>query len=171
MHFLRHALPEFDGEADLTGTLIIGIGNRFRGDDALGCILADQLKEHGFNAMEHSGEPASLMDAWQGYDPVILIDCVFSGAAPGTIHHFDLQQDKLPADFAKPTTHAVGIAEAVEFARVLGKLPPHIEFYGVEGAAYESGESLTPAVKKAAEELKEKILTTEITENTERSQS
>ncbi len=135
-------------------SLIIGIGNRFRSDDALGPLVVDELKACGLPAIEHSGEPAGLMDAWQGYDHVILVDAVFSGGEPGTIHYYDLTQKTLPADFAKPTSHAVGIAEAVEFARVLNKLPKKIEFYGVEGKAFGMREGeLTPDVTKAMKEI------------------
>lgn len=133
--------------------LVIGIGNRYRGDDALGPMVADELKSAGFNAMEHSGEPAGLMESWKGHDRVILVDAVFSGGAPGTIHQFDLKVEKLPANFAKPTSHATGVAEAVEFARVLGKLPDKTEFIGVEGNDYSSGEQLSAEVKKAMQEV------------------
>lgn len=132
---------------------VIGIGNRFRGDDAVGCWLAERLEAAGFDTLEHSGEPASLMDAWQGRADVILLDAVFSGAEPGTLHTFDLTVDTLPASFAKPTTHAIGVAEAVEFARVLGKLPPRLMFYGIEGQSYDSGVALSPPVAAAADEL------------------
>ncbi len=137
--------------------LVIGIGNRFRGDDALGPVVADELEKRGIRVIEHSGEPASLIDAWQGYDHVILVDAVFSGEEPGTTHHFDLSCQRLPVNFAKPTTHAVGVAEAVEFARVLNKLPPVIEFYGVEGLGYEHGAGLSAQVDAGMRTLIEKL--------------
>jgi hydrogenase maturation protease len=112
----------------------------------------------GVMVIEHSGEPAGLMEAWQGFEHVILVDAVFSGDDAGTIHYFDLSEEKLPASFAKPTSHAVGVAEAVEFARVLGKLPPKIEFYGIEGKDYDSGEKLTPIVRSAMGNLLNKII-------------
>ena len=138
--------------------LIIGVGNRSRGDDAVGCLLAEELAASGVMAIEHGGEPASLIDAWQGWEGVILVDAVFSGAMPGTTHHFDLTGEALPASFAKPTTHAVGVAEAVELARALGKLPPCVEFYGVEGQSYDYGYPLTAPVCEAMGALKEKLL-------------
>lgn len=136
-----------------TRPLVIGIGNRFREDDAVGCLLAERLEAAGFETLEHSGEPASLMEAWQGRANVILLDAVFSGAAPGTLHVFDLMVETLPASFAKPTTHAIGVAEAVEFARVLGKLPARLAFYGIEGQSYGSGTALSSPVVVAAEAL------------------
>lgn len=129
----------------------------------MGCLLADRLREVALpcvTVVEHTGEPVSLMDAWQGLARVVLIDAVFSGgnAEAGTLYYFDLNSEKLPASFAKPTTHAFGIAEAVEFARVLGKLPEHIAFYGIEGQSYGSTDQLSDAVRRAADALLKRIV-------------
>lgn len=138
-------------------SLVIGIGNRHRGDDAFGPLIADALTARGINAIEHSGEPAGLMECWQGCQHVILVDAVFSGAAPGTLHAIDLIARKLPAAFAKPSSHAVGIAEAVEFARVLNKMPETMHFFGIEGAHYTHGAPLSTAVAQARTHIIEKI--------------
>jgi len=137
-------------------TLIIGIGNRFRGDDALGCILADRLQTLSSSSVEvitHSGEPASLIDLWQEKACVILVDAVSSRAKAGTIHHIDLQAQGLPDDFRSYSTHAFGIAEAVELARVLYKLPPKTIFYGVEGKSFGANEELSPEMTAALEDV------------------
>jgi hydrogenase maturation protease len=142
-------------------TLVIGIGNRFRGDDALGCRVADELRESApanADIIEHDGEPAALIDCWQGRQWVILIDAVSSGAGPGTIHHFDLRAQALPGGFRAFSTHAFGIAEAIELARVLEKLPPRLEFYGVEGKSFAAASQLSEELKAAAMELRRLIL-------------
>ena len=140
--------------------LIIGIGNRFRGDDALGCVLADQIKELAAPDVEvitHSGEPASLIDLWQSRDCVILVDAVSSRALAGTVHYIDLQKHGLPDQFRSYSTHAFGIAEAIELARVLEKLPPKIVFYGVEGKSFSATETISPEILLAMEETKKRI--------------
>ena len=137
-------------------TMIIGIGNRFRGDDALGCILADRLQALSSSSVEvitHSGEPASLIDLWQDKTCVILVDAVSSRAKAGTIHHIDLKEQGLPDDFRSYSTHAFGIAEAVELARVLDKLPAKIVFYGVEGKSFAANEELSPEMTAALEDV------------------
>ena len=160
----------------LSRTLIIGIGNRYRGDDALGCLLADKIKQalsneqlmnkrtnkltNTIDIIEHDGEPAALIDCWQGYDTAILIDAVSSGTTAGTIHHIDLQTQALPDQFRSYSTHAFGIAEAVELARVLDKLPPKILFYGIEGESFAADTKLSDTLKKAATLLLQQILHT-----------
>lgn len=144
-------------------TLIIGIGNRYRGDDALGCLMADDLKGlANCDVIEHDGEPASLIDVWQGRARVIMIDAVSSGAPAGTIHRIDLQTQALPDKFRSYSTHAFGIAEAVELARVLGKLPPSIVFYGVEGESFAADTNLSQTLRNSLEVLKRAIADEEI---------
>ncbi len=144
-------------------TLIIGIGNRFRGDDALGLLVAEAIQKEAPSAVkviEHSGESASLIEAWQGYERVILIDAVRSGCQEGTLHFIDLTAQALPDHFHFHSTHAFGVAEAVELARVLGKLPASIVFYGVEGKSFGYQESLSVNFRKAVGELSREILAT-----------
>ncbi len=142
-------------------TLIIGIGNRYRGDDALGCLIADEIKVGNTTdaeVIEHDGEPASLIDLWHNRPCVFLIDAVSSGAKAGTIHQIALQDQALPDQFRSYSTHAFGIAEAVELARVLNKLPPRITFYGIEGESFTAGTQLTEAMREAANQLRKRIL-------------
>ena len=137
-----------------TGTLIAGIGNRYRGDDAFGCKVAHALSarvSRQVKCVEHDGEPAALIECWQGYENVILIDAVSSGAQPGQIFRFDLVRQALPEAFKLYSTQAFGVPQAVELARALGKLPRRIRFIGVEGDNFEAGEALSPSLVEARE--------------------
>ena len=112
--------------------LIIGIGNPYRGDDAVGLRIAQDIKKKSpdhVNVIEQSGEGISLMDSWKDSDAVILIDAVYSGAKPGTIHRFDAHTQPIPSKFFHYSTHAFGVAEAIELARALKQLPPHLIVY------------------------------------------
>jgi len=144
-----------------TKICIIGIGNRYRGDDAFGCIVAGDLAEQvgpGVKCVEHDGEPAGLMQCWQDADKVILIDAVSSGAKAGHIFRFDLAKQALPEEFNLYSTHAFGVPQAVELARALGKLPRDIRFIGVEGENFDAGEELSPALSNAKDAVITEIL-------------
>lgn len=139
-------------------TLIVGIGNRMRGDDALGCMIAEKLAGRSdMEVIEHDGEPASLIERWQGFDRVILIDAVVSGKAAGTIFRVDLRDQKLSGLSRNASTHAFGVAEAVELARALGKLPRQIIFYGIEAGHFSTGGGLSPIINSALEKIKKQI--------------
>ena len=140
--------------------LIIGIGNRHRGDDAIGCILAEllstRLKEQDnpdYRIITHDGEPASLMAQWVGYDEVILLDAVHSGRQPGTLIKLDLVNEHLPQAFLHCSTHAFGITEAVELSRAMDTLPDKLVFYGIEAQTFDPGARLSQAVSQQLEQL------------------
>jgi hydrogenase maturation protease len=141
-------------------TLVIGLGNEFRGDDAAGRVAArkvDSAAIDGVRVIEESGEGAALMDAWRGAEFVILIDAVHSGAPPGTIHRLDAGAEPIPANFFHYSTHAFSIAEAVELARALQPLPSRLIAYGIEGKDFSSGEQLSPEVAAAVEEVARRV--------------
>jgi hydrogenase maturation protease len=140
--------------------LVIGLGNDYRSDDAVGRVVARKLGAEsldGVRILEESGEGAALMDAWQGADFVILIDAVHSGAKPGTIHRVDAHAEEIPRSFFHYSTHAFSVAEAVELARALGQLPQRLVIYGIEGKNFESGIDLSPEIETAAEETARRV--------------
>lgn len=141
--------------------VVIGVGNPYRGDDAVGRLVARRLMESpppGVTVLEESGEGAALMEAWEEADAVILVDAVQSGGAPGAIHRFDAQAQSIPSQFFHYSTHAFSVAESVELARALDQLPPQLIVYGIEGVDFSSGETLTPAVAAAMDEVMKLIL-------------
>ena len=83
-------------------TLIIGIGNEFRIDDAIGLHVARRLKElllENVEVIEASGEGAELLELWKSYDKVFAIDAVCSGNNPGKIYRFNVHTEKPPTKF------------------------------------------------------------------------
>jgi hydrogenase maturation protease len=147
--------------ADRSGTIIIGIGNEFRGDDGVGIAVARLLRGRtsaGVTIREESGEGAALMEAWKDAATVILVDAVQSGATPGTIHRMDASMDQVPSKFFHYSTHAFSVAEAVELARAMNQLPDRMILYGIEGESFAAGVLLSNTVERAVRLLAEKIL-------------
>jgi hydrogenase maturation protease len=139
---------------------LIGVGNRFRGDDGAGLEVASRVRRAhppGCRILEEEGEPRSLIEDWALVKEALVIDAVWTGAEPGTLHRFDATSDPVPAEVFGSRTDALGVADAVELARKLDKLPPRLSVYGIEGASFEKGEGLTPAVEKTVERLVEEL--------------
>jgi hydrogenase maturation protease len=131
--------------------MVVGVGNALRGDDGAGPEVARRLRGRAGAAdvavRELEGEGVGLLDLWEGARAVVVVDTVRSGAAPGTIHRLDVTHRPLPAGLrGSSSTHAIGIAEAIELARVLGRLPRRVIVYGVEGRNFRAGAALSPAV-------------------------
>ena len=129
-------------------TVVIGIGNALRGDDAAGVAVAERLQ--GVACEE---EPSRLIEAWEGADAAVLIDTVVSGAPAGTLHRFDASEEPIHARALRSSTHAIGLAETIELARALGKLPPRVVVYGIEGESFDAGAPLSPDVEAAVTRL------------------
>jgi hydrogenase maturation protease len=132
--------------------VVLGVGNRYRRDDGAGLAVAELLAgrvPEFVDVVECEQEPSRLLEAWDGAEAAVIVDTVRSGAEPGTLHRFDASEEPLPAQVFRGSTHAFGVGEAVELGRALGRLPRRVLVYGVEGAAFEAGEGLTPAVEAA----------------------
>ena len=97
-------------------------------------------------------------DDWKGIPSVIVVDAVAPIGEPGRIHRFDLTDGPVPIAFAPRSTHAFGVAETVELARSLGRLPGDLVVYLVEGERFTTGAPLSPAVAKAVDEVAELII-------------
>ena len=140
--------------------LVIGIGNDYAGDDAVGRIVARRmtaLSGGNIRVIEESGEGAALIELWKGAEVAIVIDAVSSGGAPGTIHRFDTAVQPIPAKFLHHSTHAFSLAEAIGLARALNQLPNKLVAYGIEGKNFESGAALSTEVRAAVDEVVSRI--------------
>ena len=150
LHLLRDALPAPRSPAMLKA---VGVGNRWRRDDAAGLLVAELLAQRGLadvEVIEHEGEPLELIDTCAGAQAVWIIDAASSGAAPGSVHRFDASERELPSSMFRVSTHRLGVGEALELARALGRLPRRVTVYGIEGARFDAGVELSPAVAAAA---------------------
>jgi hydrogenase maturation protease len=136
---------------------IIGVGNPMRGDDGVGAAVVAHLRADDIPAFAFDGDGAELMEMWMGQPRVIVIDAALSGAQAGTLHRFDAHLAELPRNFFRHSTHQFGVAEAVEMARILGRLPLELIVYGIEGVNFDMGASLSPNVELAAREAAQLI--------------
>lgn len=153
MHLVRDTLPEARGRAKLK---VVGIGNAWRSDDAVGLVVARRLREvlpNSIEVLEREGEPTGLIETWVGAEALWLIDAVSSGARPGTVHRVDVSQDDLPESFAAGSTHHFSLGETVALARALGRLPGHVVVFGIEGERFDLGEELSECVAAAVPDV------------------
>lgn len=130
-------------------TLVLGIGNLWRGDDAAGLLAVQALRTRalpGVTVIESSVVEPTLIESWQGVDRLIVIDAAVSGAAPGAVHSFNLSQAAPPCTLSFRTTHTFDLMALIELARLLGRLPPQVWILGVEGGDFALGQPVSTAV-------------------------
>jgi hydrogenase maturation protease len=131
--------------------LVVGLGQRERGDDAIGPAVAAVLaaqRRPGVRVIEHE-DPVRLLDEWAGTALVVVVDAVRSGQPPGTLHVIDAADGPMPECGGSGGTHAFSLGAVVELARALGRLPAQLKIIGVEAEHFRLGEPLSPAVAAA----------------------
>ncbi|HYN56107.1 MAG TPA: hydrogenase maturation protease [Motilibacterales bacterium] len=157
--------------------LVVGLGSPDRGDDAAGAEVAAAAARTvaergllGIHVVEHE-DPTALVDLLDptgrpyGWDLVVVVDAIRSGAAPGSVTVLDVGSDG--QDFASmgarldpgpAGTHGFGLAGTIELARALGRLPPRVVVVGIEAVSFEHGAPLSPAVHSAIPRAAETVL-------------
>jgi hydrogenase maturation protease len=137
--------------------LVIGVGNRMRRDDGAGPAVLDALAGEGFQTAEVPGDCARLIDLWEGRGAVHVVDAMRSEQATGAVLRFDAIRETIPRGRFLHTSHAFGVAEAVETARLLGRLPGRLILWGVEGEDFGPGDGLSPAVAAAVADVAARV--------------
>lgn len=157
--------PEWLTEHPSGRRLVIGVGNSDRGDDAVGRNTANmlrRLKDSGrvpddVEVTELDGEASALLSRLDGATAVFLIDACRSGALPGTVCRYDARAGELPSHCAGTSSHGLGIATAIELARVLRRLPARCIVYTIEGSSFTVGAPMSPSVVTAMSRLARRI--------------
>jgi hydrogenase maturation protease len=133
-------------------TLIIGYGNALRGDDGAGYIVAELLSERVHDPeieifSRHQLTP-ELMETMAHVRRVIFIDASVSGRA-GKVSRIPLR----PAPACSRFTHHVTPESLLAGAQALYGHTPEATLYTIPGRFFETGDELTPSVRRAVNEL------------------
>jgi hydrogenase maturation protease len=136
---------------------VIGVGNEWRGDDAVGLLVvrrlkADQVPE--VSIAECRGTVTAVREAWKDAAGVIVVDAVFSGGRPGAIYRFNIHDGEAPVQLSRsPSSHGLGVAEALALGRLFQELPPYLIIYGIEGRHFGPGQEVSQEVEAAIPEV------------------
>lgn len=105
--------------------LILGIGNLLMGDEGLGVHLAQRLQNGkrppGVDVVDGGTGGFHLMEFFESYDAIIMVDATLDERPPGTIR---LIEPRYAADFPRAmSTHDIGLKDLVSGLQALGRLP------------------------------------------------
>jgi hydrogenase maturation protease len=133
-------------------TLVIGYGNSLRGDDGAGILVAELLMERIHDPEieilgQHQLTP-ELMEPISRASRVIFIDAAVSGR-PGKVHRIPLR----PAPVCSRFTHQATPESLLAGAQALYGHTPEATLYTIPGRCFETGQELSPAVRRAVNEL------------------
>jgi len=113
--------------------LILGLGNEYCGNDALGIIIARELKEMLLNWDLKTGAFSGInfLEEIEGYNQVIVVDSLYKPDLPaGSVIELKI------GDFAGLKNfsyiHSLSLASAIELGRQLElRLPEKIKIFGI----------------------------------------
>jgi hydrogenase maturation protease len=152
----------------VTPTVVIGVGNPFRGDDGAGPavaeLVADRLGATHRDDVEVrvlDGEPARLVEAWAGARLAVVVDALRSGAAAGTVRRIEIgpgSRHRLRQRGTLASSHGAGLQAALELGRALERLPDRLVVLGVEGDDFREGPGLSTAVAACLEPTAARVL-------------
>ena len=111
----------------------------------------------GVEIVQSAGDMSQVLTQLQGADAAILVDASSSGAAAGAVQRFDVVAKPLPRELFSVSTHGIGVADAIELARVLGDLPAVCIVYAIEARRFDAGEALSAAVAAAVPQVAERV--------------
>lgn len=137
--------------------LALGLGNDILTDDAIGLLVARQLRRElgnhpAIEVRETTEMGLALLDFLTGYDAVLLVDAIQTGQAlPGFLH--ELEPGGLTRLTGR-TPHFLGVGETLALGRALGlPMPRRVRILAVEVAdPFTLGTTLTPALRAALPE-------------------
>ncbi len=133
--------------------VIMGVGNRMRGDDAIGCLISDDLKnENGLTVIDCGSAPENYIDKviFLKPDQVIIIDACNFKSEPGRFKLFSEKQiDKISQNLI--STHNLPLNLTVTMIKK--QLPCEIQLLGIQPQQINFGKGLSPKLEKAKQKI------------------
>jgi hydrogenase maturation protease len=133
--------------SDPSRTLVLGLGNPLMGDDGLGLVALQSLREEWelpetIDLVDGGTWGMNLLPLIEDARELLLLDAIRHGAAPGTL--VVLGRAGLPRYFAhKISPHQIDLKEVLGLAELRGRLPARASAVGLEPERVELGLELS----------------------------
>ena len=140
---------------------VIGLGNPDRGDDALGILVIRALRgrvPEDVALLEDTGAPLFVLEQFQQFDALILVDAVRSGSPPGTLHCFDGREIPPGVRARSFSSHGMCVHDALGLGEALGLLPKIVRVVGVEAIEFTFGAPISPEIESGIRSAVEAVL-------------
>ncbi len=140
------------GPASTPRVAVIGLGTRYRQDDAVGLLAVQRLRDMAgadVEVIEHEGDPLDLLPIWSGRALAIIIDALNLPEKVGRIYQFDADVDTPPNRESVVSSHGHSLWDAWELANLLDQRPRRAIVFAIAGRQFGQGEGLSPEVERA----------------------
>ena len=136
-------------------TCIVGLGNRLRGDDGVGVMIAETLKNHA--ASGHGHQVVEAEDVIENYvfqlaegsaENILLVDAVkMPDTAVGSVVFGRLEELENGSDYS---THKLALATSASILRQYGK---QVWLLGLVAHDVDYGATLSPQMAESAQRV------------------
>ena len=145
--------------------VVVGLGNRFLHDDAVGIRVAEALarlkrKDQRLNGVEvkqYEEMDLSLLQEFGNASRLIVVDAARSGTAPGSVSVYGVAESQETVE-RLPSLHELDVTEMIGLARTLGIVKCPVRIVGIEPGDLSLGEGLSTAVERAVPSAVEAVL-------------
>lgn len=142
--------------------VVIGVGNPLMGDDGLGLVVLERLRESWtftpwLELLDGGTWGLNLLPHVERARRVMFLDAIDVGQAPGTL--VELQGDEIPRFLArKLSPHQIDVKEVLALAELRGTLPEEVVALGLQPESVEMRISLSPRVAGGLDVLVDRVL-------------
>ncbi|MFW2332843.1 hydrogenase maturation protease [Ilumatobacter sp.] len=144
-------------------TVVIGVGNRDRGDDAAGPAVCDRIAAlaGGLRTVVLESSTIDLVNHWSDDDLVAIVDAARPDGHPGRIVEHDGLVERLVVP-GTASTHSIDVAGGIELARAMGRLPAALTIISIEGGSFAFGAPLGTEVRRSVDEVASRLSRREV---------
>jgi hydrogenase 3 maturation protease len=131
--------------------VVLGVGNRLRGDDAIGCLVCDELERtggEGLSVFDCGNTPENFVEPVARLAPrrILVVDCCDFGAEAGEFRLFS-RRELEELSYGLLSTHTLPLSLTVELLAL--ETGATIELLGVQPEQIEFGKDLSEPVRRA----------------------
>ena len=142
---------------------ILGIGNTLRGDDGVGIVIAQKMRDRDFppdvKVYEVGSGGLKVLHRLEELEKVILVDSVRFDASPGDHRFFSPEEVKSMKGISG--THGTDFLEIIELSEKVDESPEDILILGIQPKSLSLGDDLSPVLENKLpnilDDLEEKI--------------
>jgi hydrogenase maturation protease len=147
--------------------VVLGLGNRIQGDEALGALVVEALERPdgpltalpdpgAVEAIDGGTVGLALLPLIEGLDGLVVVDLIDGGREPGTLQDLDgtllLRRDIVMG------VHDLGATELLATLQLMGSMPRRVRVVGIQPMRVSLGTELTPEVQAAVPALVEAVI-------------
>jgi hydrogenase maturation protease len=145
----------------MAATVVLGLGNPLMGDDGVGLIVLERLRNEwdlpDVDLVDGATWGLSLLPVIEDAERLVLVDAIAAHGEPGDI--IELTRERLPIYLSrKLSPHQVDMRDALAVAELRGRLPNDVVAIGVQPAVVALGTELSAVVAQRLDELVDTVI-------------